>query len=109
MRPRMFDHLIRADEIEGIDLLEDALGEFGGTLIIVSHDRDFLDRTVASIVALEGDGQAREFVGGYQDYLRQRDDRVKDRRASGEHKKKALPKPKTDREGLTFKERHKKN
>jgi ATP-binding cassette subfamily F protein uup len=64
-------------DMDTLDLLEDALGEFGGTLIIVSHDRDFLDRTVASIVALEGDGQAREFVGGYQDYLRQRDNRVK--------------------------------
>jgi len=93
-------------DMDTLDLLEDALGEFGGTLIIVSHDRDFLDRTVASIVALEGDGQAREFVGGYQDYLRQRDDRVKDRRATGEHKKKALPKPKADREGLTFKEQY---
>jgi ATP-binding cassette subfamily F protein uup len=93
-------------DMDTLDLLEDALGEFGGTLIIVSHDRDFLDRTVASIVALEGDGQAREFVGGYQDYLRQRDGRVKDRRASGENKKKALPKPKADREGLTFKEQY---
>ncbi|MGY9056874.1 MAG: ABC-F family ATP-binding cassette domain-containing protein, partial [Alphaproteobacteria bacterium] len=59
-------------DMETLDLLEDALGEFEGTLLIVSHDREFLDRTVASVIALEGDGEAKEYVGGYYDYVRQR-------------------------------------
>ncbi len=59
-------------DMDTLDLLEDALGEYEGTLLLVSHDREFLDRTVASVIALEGDGEAREYVGGYYDYVRQR-------------------------------------
>ena len=59
-------------DMDTLDLLEDALGDYEGTLLLVSHDREFLDRTVASVIALEGDGEAREFVGGYYDYVRQR-------------------------------------
>jgi ATP-binding cassette subfamily F protein uup len=93
-------------DMDTLDLLEEALGEFGGTLIIVSHDRDFLDRTVASIIALEGDGKAREFVGGYQDYVRQRNERGEVPRTSGENKQKAAQKPRAERDGLSFKEQH---
>lgn len=56
-----------------LDLLLEVLSEFPGTLLIVSHDRDFLDQLVTSLIAFEGDGTAMEYVGGYQDYLRQRD------------------------------------
>jgi len=59
-------------DMDTLDLLEDALGNYEGTLLLVSHDREFLDRTVASVIALEGDGKAREYVGGYYDYVRQR-------------------------------------
>ncbi len=59
-------------DMDTLDLLADVLGEFEGTLILVSHDRDFLDKTVASVIALEGDGAAREFAGGYSDYRRNR-------------------------------------
>ncbi len=59
-------------DMDTLDLLADLLGDFEGTLILVSHDRDFLDRTVASVIALEGDGAAREFAGGYSDYRRNR-------------------------------------
>lgn len=93
-------------DMDTLDLLEEALGEFGGTLIIVSHDRDFLDRTVASIIALEGDGKAREFVGGYQDYVRQRNERGEVPRTSGENKQKAAQKPRAERDGLSFKEQY---
>ncbi|MYE01785.1 MAG: ABC-F family ATP-binding cassette domain-containing protein [Alphaproteobacteria bacterium] len=57
-------------DMDTLDLLADVLGDFEGTLILVSHDRDFLDKTVASVIALEGDGTAREFAGGYSDYRR---------------------------------------
>jgi ATP-binding cassette subfamily F protein uup len=93
-------------DMDTLDLLEEALGEFGGTLIIVSHDRDFLDRTVASIIALEGDGKAREFVGGYQDYVRQRNERGEVPRTSGENKQKTAQKPRAERDGLSFKEQY---
>jgi len=59
-------------DMETLDLLEDVLGDFPGTLILVSHDRDFLDRLVTSTIALEGDGNATEYAGGYSDYLSQR-------------------------------------
>jgi ATP-binding cassette subfamily F protein uup len=59
-------------DMDTLDLLQDVLADYGGTLILVSHDRDFLDRTVTSTIALEGDGRAREYAGGYADYLRQR-------------------------------------
>jgi ATP-binding cassette subfamily F protein uup len=55
-----------------LDLLLEVLSEFQGTLLIVSHDRDFLDQLVTSLIAFEGDGTAMEYIGGYQDYLRQR-------------------------------------
>ncbi|MCX7362603.1 MAG: ABC transporter ATP-binding protein, partial [Alphaproteobacteria bacterium] len=50
----------------------DALGDYDGTVLLVSHDRDFLDRLVTSTIALEGDGTAIEYAGGYSDYLIQR-------------------------------------
>jgi len=59
-------------DMETLDLLEELLADFEGTLLLVSHDRDFLDRLVTSIIAVEGDGVVHEYVGGYTDYLRQR-------------------------------------
>ncbi|WP_323797212.1 ATP-binding cassette domain-containing protein [Nisaea sp.] len=55
-------------DIETLDLLQEVLGEYDGTIILVSHDRDFLDRVVTSIIAVEGDGKIEEFVGGFSDY-----------------------------------------
>jgi ATP-binding cassette subfamily F protein uup len=55
-----------------LDLLLEILSDFPGTLLIVSHDRDFLDQLVTSLIVFEGDGSAMEYVGGYQDYVRQR-------------------------------------
>ena len=59
-------------DMETLDLLQEMLTDFAGTLLLVSHDRDFLDRLVTGTIALEGDGQARDYAGGYTDYLRQR-------------------------------------
>ncbi|QBB71467.1 ATP-binding cassette domain-containing protein [Pseudolysobacter antarcticus] len=59
-------------DIETLELLEELLGEYQGTLLLVSHDREFLDNVVTSVLALEGHGQVREYVGGYADWLRQR-------------------------------------
>jgi len=59
-------------DAETLELLEDRLVEFSGTLIIVSHDRAFLNNVVTSTLAFEGGGVVREYVGGYDDWLRQR-------------------------------------
>jgi len=62
-------------DIETLDLLEEMLADYDGTLLLVSHDRDFLDRIVTSTIVLEGDGSAAEYAGGYTDYLKQRPER----------------------------------
>jgi ATP-binding cassette subfamily F protein uup len=59
-------------DIDTLDLLQEVLAEFAGTLLLVSHDRDFLDRLVTSVIAFEGDGRLQEYAGGYSDHLRQR-------------------------------------
>jgi ATP-binding cassette subfamily F protein uup len=59
-------------DIETLDLLEELLLEFSGTLLIVSHDRAFLDNVVTSTLVLEGGGRVGEYVGGYTDWVRQR-------------------------------------
>jgi len=60
-------------DADTLDLLQEALSDYDGTVLLVSHDRDFLDRLVTSTVALEGDGTAIEYAGGYSDYLLQRE------------------------------------
>jgi ABC transport system ATP-binding/permease protein len=59
-------------DMDTLDLLQEILAEFAGTLLLVSHDRDFLDRLVTSVIAFEGAGRVQEYAGGYSDYLRQR-------------------------------------
>jgi ATP-binding cassette subfamily F protein uup len=59
-------------DLETLELLEDLLMEFQGTLLVVSHDRAFLDNVVTSTLVWEGGGSWREYVGGYEDWLRQK-------------------------------------
>ncbi len=59
-------------DIETLELLESLLVNYKGTLLLVSHDRDFLDNTITSTLAFEGNGRVAEYVGGYKDWLRQR-------------------------------------
>ena len=61
-------------DVETLELLEELLGEYPGTLLLVSHDRDFLDNVVTSTLVMEGDGRVGDYVGGYSDWLRQRPD-----------------------------------
>ena len=58
-------------DIETLEVLEQKLCEYNGTLIVVSHDREFLDNVVTSTVVFEEDGRIQEYVGGYRDWLRQ--------------------------------------
>ncbi|OPY64189.1 MAG: ABC transporter ATP-binding protein uup [Syntrophorhabdaceae bacterium PtaU1.Bin034] len=92
-------------DAETLDLLEDRLLEYGGTILIVSHDREFLNNVVTSTIVFEGDGRLQEYVGGYDDWLRQRkppsDDASK--APSNEQKQKRAKAPNEKRK-LSFKE-----
>lgn len=68
-------------DLDTLDLLEDMLGEYKGTLIVVSHDRDFLDRVATSVLIAEGQGKWLEYAGGYSDMVRQRGAGVDARKA----------------------------
>ena len=59
-------------DVETLELLEELLADYPGTLLLVSHDRDFLDNVVTSTIVMEGGGRIGEYVGGYSDWLRQR-------------------------------------
>jgi ABC transport system ATP-binding/permease protein len=59
-------------DLETLELLESLLDEYPGTLLLVSHDREFLNNVVASTLVLEGEGRVKEYAGGYDDWLRQR-------------------------------------
>ena len=59
-------------DIETLDLLQDVLGDYDGTVLLVSHDRDFIDRVADTTVAMEGDGRAVIYAGGWSDYQAQR-------------------------------------
>ncbi|WP_151719615.1 ABC-F family ATP-binding cassette domain-containing protein [Gemmobacter serpentinus] len=59
-------------DVETLDLLQDILGEYDGTVLLVSHDRDFIDRVATTTIALEGQGRATVYAGGWSDYQAQR-------------------------------------
>jgi ATP-binding cassette subfamily F protein uup len=59
-------------DLETLELLEDLLINYTGTLLLVSHDREFLDNVVTSTIVFEGDGKLSEYIGGYNDWLRQK-------------------------------------
>ncbi|MFZ5751426.1 MAG: ABC-F family ATP-binding cassette domain-containing protein [Pseudomonadota bacterium] len=59
-------------DIETLDLLQEVLGEYEGTVILVSHDRDFIDRVASVTLAMEGDGRVTAYAGGWSDYQAQR-------------------------------------
>jgi ATP-binding cassette subfamily F protein uup len=59
-------------DLETLDVLEEMLGDYAGTVVLISHDRDFLDRVVNAVIVPEGDGRWTEYAGGYADMLAQR-------------------------------------
>src|SRR5207248_5310785 len=59
-------------DLETLDLLQEVIADYDGTVLIVSHDRDFLDRTVTITLGLEGTGKVDIVAGGYEDWVRQR-------------------------------------
>ncbi|RLC01927.1 MAG: ABC transporter ATP-binding protein [Deltaproteobacteria bacterium] len=80
-------------DAETLELLEELIFEYQGTLLLVSHDRDFLNNVVTSTIVFEGNGQVVEYVGGYDDWLRQRPQRGAKSRPEKNIRKKPPPKP----------------
>src|SRR5712671_1414433 len=76
-------------DIESLELLEAALQDYDGTLLLVSHDRAFLDNVVTQTLAAEGGGRWKEYAGGYSDWLRQRGEKVFKENSSTEKDKAA--------------------
>jgi ATP-binding cassette subfamily F protein uup len=100
-------------DLETLDLLEEILADYAGTILVVSHDRDFLDRIVTSVVMSEGNGVWREYAGGYSDMLAQRGSGVEARRSARRAPATAAPSataarpaPAKSRAKLSFKDKH---
>ena len=95
-------------DIETLDLLQELLADFPGTVLLISHDRDFLDRVATTTIAMEGDGRAIAYPGGWSDYRQQRGERtVPEPQASKlTNKQPQASKPKTKSSGLSFTEKH---
>jgi len=92
-------------DAETLDLLEDLLMEYTGTLLLVSHDREFLNNVVTGTLSVSGTGEVREYVGGYDDWLRQATAETPIAPATSSPKLQAKLKPQAERpRKLAFKE-----
>ncbi len=92
-------------DVETLDLLQELLDDYDGTVLLVSHDRDFLDRVATTTIAMEGNGEAVVYAGGWSDYRSQRQPDEKTEVAAKPKVKKDKPKAeKAEAAGLTFAE-----
>lgn len=98
-------------DLETLDLLQEMLADYPGTVIVVSHDRDFLDRVATSVIVAEGDGRWTEYAGGYSDMVSQRGHGVRapdaaPREAKQDKRNDPPPPPPPARGKLSFKQKH---
>lgn len=98
-------------DIETLDLLQELLADYAGTVILVSHDRDFLDRVVTSVIASEGDGKWVEYAGGYSDMISQRGGDLGSKKAATKAEKReraarGKPAASSGRAKMTFRDKH---
>jgi ABC transport system ATP-binding/permease protein len=99
-------------DLETLDLLQEMLADYQGTLLLVSHDRDFIDRLTTSVLAAEGDGRWIEYAGGYSDMVAQRGAGVNGAPvspalpAAKQKPKMTAAAPRKRKPGLSFKDRH---
>ena len=96
-------------DLETLDVLQEMLSEYAGTVLVVSHDRDFLDRVATSIVMAEGDGRFVEYAGGYSDMVAQRGEgrcgQARERSPTDQVRRPRV-RPPSDKRRLTFTEKH---
>ena len=98
-------------DLETLDVLEEMLGDYAGTIILISHDRDFLDRVVSAVIVPEENGHWGEYAGGYSDMLAQRgDDLVRKPEAKAKSAPEKTPaaqrEAKPSRRRMTFNDKH---
>jgi ATP-binding cassette subfamily F protein uup len=98
-------------DLETLDVLEELLGDYDGTVILISHDRDFLDRVVTSVIVPEGNGRWVEYAGGYSDMLAQRGSDVQHKTTktlptADAKPARAASSPTTIKRRLSFNEKH---
>jgi len=95
-------------DLETLDLLEEMIADFAGTVLLVSHDRDFLDRTVTATIFAEGDGRFTEYAGGYSDMSLQRGEGVEPKAIKSDVKPEARERKRADgpKRKLSFNDKH---
>ncbi len=96
-------------DLETLDVLEEMLAEYAGTILLISHDRDFLDRVVHAVIAPQGDGLWTEYAGGYSDMLAQREPAPAAKAPAKPKPGAAAPATRAPRSGkprLSFKDQH---
>ncbi len=94
-------------DLETLELLQERLADYAGTVLLVSHDRDFLDRVVTSVIASDGDGVWTQYAGGYSDMLVQRGPALATGPAASAKAKPAAPAPqRAAPKRMTFKDKH---
>ncbi|MBY5973525.1 ABC-F family ATP-binding cassette domain-containing protein [Ferrimonas balearica] len=102
-------------DVETLDLLQELLDDYDGTVLLVSHDRDFLDRVASTTIAMEGNGRATVYAGGWTDYRAQREERLAElgegspkasAKSEAPKTEAAKPAPKAQKAGLSFTEKH---
>ncbi len=91
-------------DAETLELLEDRLLDYGGTILMVSHDRAFLNNAATSTIVLEGKGRLQEYAGGYDDWLRQRPAQGEPLKAAPAEPKQKRDRPPKEKRKLTYKE-----
>jgi ATP-binding cassette subfamily F protein uup len=101
----IFDEPTNDLDIKTLSILEDFLNEFSGCLLVVSHDRFFMDRVVDYLLVLDGNGNITGFPGNYSDYIEYKKDLEADEQIKQVEKKEAYIKPKAEKVKLTFKEK----
>jgi ABC transport system ATP-binding/permease protein len=93
-------------DVETLDLLQELLDDYDGTVLLVSHDRDFLDRVVTTTIAMEGNGRATVYAGGWSDYIAQRGPLEGEKPAKSKANKPKIKQEAKPKSGLSYTEKH---
>ncbi|MBO9408729.1 ATP-binding cassette domain-containing protein [Shimia sp. R9_1] len=93
-------------DVETLDLLQELLDDYDGTVLLVSHDRDFLDRVATTTIAMEGNGRAVTYAGGWSDYRAQRQEDAPKKAEKTKAKAEKVKQEKAPAAGLSFTEKH---
>ncbi|WP_170514725.1 ABC-F family ATP-binding cassette domain-containing protein [Ruegeria atlantica] len=93
-------------DVETLDLLQELLDDYDGTVLLVSHDRDFLDRVATTTIAMEGNGRAIVYAGGWSDYIAQRGGVAEKKEEKSKASKPKIKQKSQAKSGLSFSEKH---